>query len=95
MQPARFSAGPAIFDLETQNNFAVDLVQIAETVEEEIGSRITINTQIYSDLKNRFFVGYSVLDSEGNQGGVLQISTSGELISNSIFSFFPTNIIED
>ncbi|MDT0606139.1 hypothetical protein [Croceitalea rosinachiae] len=94
VQPARFSAGPAIFDLETQENFAIDLVAIADTVEEEIGKRITISTQVFSSSKNRFFVGYALLET-AIEGGVLQISTDGELISNTSFPFFPTDIVFD
>jgi len=94
VQPARFSAGPAIFDLETQENFVVDLVALSETIEEEIGERITVSTQIFSSSRNRFFVGYAILETV-NEGGVLQISTNGELISNTSLPFFPTDIVLD
>lgn len=94
VQPARFAEGPAIFDLETQQNFVADLDAISETVEEEIGKRITISTQVFSESKNRFFVGYALLETV-NEGGVLQISTNGELISNTPLEFFPTDMILD
>ena len=94
VQPARFSAGPAIFDLETQENMAIDLIGIVEEAEQEMGFTITVNTQTFSGSKNMFFVGYALLET-GNQGGVLQISTEGELVNNTTFPFFPTYIIKD
>ena len=94
VQPARFSAGPAIFDLETQENMAIDLIGIVEEAEQEMGFTITVNTQTFSRSKNMFFVGYALLET-GNQGGVLQISTEGELVNNTTFPFFPTYIIKD
>ncbi len=93
-QPSRFAAGPAVFDLITQENFAIDFLGIINEIEQETGLAITLSTQRYSSKENMFLVGYALLET-GNEGGVLQISPDGKLVNNVTFPFFPTDIIKD
>ncbi len=94
VQPALFAAGPAIFDLDTQENFVVDFVGIADQLEKETGLTITLTNQVFSSTQNMFFVGYAISDGLGG-GGVMQISTAGTLVDNVILPFIPTDFIKD
>lgn len=94
VQPAKFSAGPAVFDLTTQENSLVDLFSITAEVEQDLGAAIGITTQIYDASKEVFLIGYGVLGNSTN-GGILQISPKGNLIANIPLSFFPSYIVRD
>ncbi|WP_350289399.1 hypothetical protein [uncultured Croceitalea sp.] len=94
VQPARFSAGPAIFDLVTQENIVVDLASIADKLEEELEASIILVGQRFSKSQKVFLVSYAVVSQE-IKGGVAQISTDGNLISNTTFPFQPNVILED
>lgn len=94
VQPARFSAGPAIFDFITQENAIIDLPGIADKIEEELGASIIIIGQRYSESQGVFLISYAVV-SEEVKGGVIEISTKGNLIANITFPFQPSYILED
>ncbi len=94
IQPAKFSSGPASFDLTTQENTIIDLFSIAAEVEQELSESIGLTVQIYDPSQNVFLVGYEVLDQSA-RGGVLQISNEGTLISNVATTFVPTYIIRN
>ena len=94
IQPAIFPEGPAIFDLITQEDTAIDLSLIATQVEEELGASIIISTQKFSKSQNVFLLSYTVASQE-IKGGIIQISPNGELVANITFPFQPTDILED
>lgn len=94
VQPARFSAGPAIFDIVTQENTIIDLPGIADNIEEELGASILITSQRFSKAEAVFLISYAV-NSEEIKGGVLEISSAGNLVNNVTFPFLPTNILKD
>lgn len=91
-QPARYTFGPAIFNLETQENVQIDFFTLASRVEEELGEVIALTRQRFDPIQQVFFVGYEIL-GEGTRGGVLQISTAGELISNTTTDFVPVYFV--
>lgn len=94
IQPARFTFGPAIYDISSQENTVIDLFGIVEQIELELGASIAITVQSFSRFDNVFFLGYGVLGNEV-KGGVLQISTEGELLENTEVPFFPTYFVKD
>jgi len=94
VQPAEFSAGPAVFNLNSQESMPIDLPAIVNQVEEELDAPIGITTQRFSKLNNVFLVAYAVLSNEV-KGGVMQIAPDGRLIANDTFPFQPTYILED
>ena len=94
VQPSKFAAGPALFDLEKQENQLLDFFGIADGVEQELGSTIGLTVQIYDPLKEVFLVGYEILDQSAT-GGVLQIDKGGELIANTVIDFVPTYFIRN
>lgn len=94
VQPATFLAGPAIFDLDTQENELIDFFGIAAEVEEEVGPGIILSNQIYDAVQDVFLVAYG-LQNEPIRGGVMQISTEGVLIANVEVPFFPTYLLRN
>lgn len=94
VQPAEFSAGPAVFNLNSQESINIDLPAIVNQVEEELSSPIGITTQRFSKSKNMFLLAYAVLSNEV-KGGVIQIAPDGRLVANITFPFQPTYILED
>ncbi|NKI31095.1 hypothetical protein [Croceivirga thetidis] len=92
VQPALYDEGPAIFDLATGENTIFDLAAIAQGVEAELGVAIGITSQIYDAAADVFLVGYASLGDD-TTGGILQISTAGELIANISLPFFPNYIV--
>ncbi len=93
-QPSRFQFGPAVFDLERQQDFILDLGGIVEEVEQQIGTGVTPSFQVYDTASQLFLVGYAQLGNE-IKGGVMQISNDGRLVANIEFPFFPTNILKN
>ncbi|UJH68950.1 hypothetical protein [Allomuricauda sp. SCSIO 65647] len=93
-QPAPFSAGPAIYDLTTQENRRIDFLAIANEIEIELGTGITVIAQDYDWIQEVFLVGYRVRTEEV-LGGVMQISTDGELLANITVPFFPTYFVKN
>lgn len=93
-QPSEYPAGPASFDLGTQENNLVDFFAIADGVEEELGQPIGLTVQIYDPDQEVFLVGYEVLDQSA-RGGVLQISADGELIANVTTTFVPVYFVRN
>ena len=94
VQPAKFSAGPASFDLSAQENTVIDFLSIASEVEQELGQSIGLTVQIYDAREDIFFVAYEVLDQSA-RGGILQIGATGELVSNVATTFVPTYIVRN
>ncbi|MGD1946461.1 MAG: hypothetical protein ACFB0A_09420 [Croceivirga sp.] len=94
VQPAEFSFGPAFFDVETQENTVIDLIRITTEVENELNTDIGITVQVYDGIQNLFFVGYEVLDQSA-RGGILQINTEGNLITNITTDFVPTYFLRN
>lgn len=92
VQPALYDEGPAIFDVATQENAILDLVGIAQGIESELGASIGITSQVYDADADVFLVGYAVL-GDNTVGGILQISTEGELIANISVPFFPNYFV--
>jgi hypothetical protein len=93
IQPARFAAGPAVFDLISQEDLTINLENIVNQANAEEGN-ITISAQRFSKQENVFLVAYSVFGEE-IKGGVIEISAEGEFITNITFPFRPTFILED
>lgn len=94
IQPSRFPFGPAVFDLDRQEDRILDLEGIVMNLEQEMGSNLTLTFQTYNTKTNLFMVGYGLLGNE-IKGGILQISNAGKLISNIEFPFFPTYMVRD
>lgn len=94
VQPALYPSGPAVFDLETQENRLIDFFGIASEIEAELGKSIGVTTQIYDAKNSVFLVGYAVL-GDTVDGGLLQISKEGKLISNIPLPFFPNYIVRN
>ena len=86
VQPARFAAGPAVFDLITQEDKVIDLNSIMDEVQAEVGGNVLISSQRFSKKENAFLIAYAVGGDE-IKGGVVEISTEGELIANITFPF--------
>ena len=94
VQPSEYPAGPASFNIDTQENNLVDFFGIADEVESSIGQNIGLTVQLYDPLQNVFFVGYEVLDQSA-RGGVLQIGANGKLIANVTTDFVPTYFVRN
>lgn len=94
VQPARYPAGPAIFDFVTQENFVADFTGIATDIEQELGVTILITAQSYDSYQEVFLVGYGTTSDEV-LGGVMQISTDGKLVANITLPFFPTYFVKN
>jgi len=92
-QPARFSAGPAVFDLNTQEGFEIDLFSIADAVETELGENIQITSQTYDLTHQIFLIGYGLVGDQ-TKGGVLQISTTGDLVAHIELNFVPDYFVK-
>jgi hypothetical protein len=93
-QPSRFTIGPAVYDLVEQDNKVFDFVSIASAVENELGNSIVIIDVSFSVSQRIFLVTYRSL-SDTITGGVIQISTDGELLTNTTMPFFPVFTLKD
>ncbi|MBC30433.1 MAG: hypothetical protein CMH48_06265 [Muricauda sp.] len=94
VQPARYPAGPAIFDFVTQENFVADLTGIATEIEQELKTTVLITAQSYDPQQEVFLVGYGTTSDEV-LGGVMQIAIDGQLVANITFPFFPTYFVKN
>ncbi len=93
-QPSRFSEGPAVYNLSSKEINILDLFTIVETVEQEVGTNLTITTQVYDSTRNVFLIGYAILNDEA-RGGVIQASVNGDFLADIPLSFFPTYFVRN
>ena len=93
-QPAPIVAGPAIYDFLSSENSIIDMIAIADEVEQELESPIVLSSIDYKEDGNVFLVGYGKPDGSRLQGGVLVISSNGELINHIVLPFAPTYIVQ-
>ncbi|MEN1783683.1 MAG: hypothetical protein AAGF77_00965 [Bacteroidota bacterium] len=94
LQPAQLPLNPAILDINTQENTVLDLVTVIASLEQELGQAIVINLEVYEPKEAIFLFGYRVLGSN-NQGGVVQLDTSGNLIAHIPLPFIPSYFLKN
>lgn len=93
-QPSNFSVLPGIYNLSTQENTTLDLSSAVNSIQSELGQNISLQDVLFSESQQVFLVSYRTV-SQDIQGGVMQISTDGELLENTMFPFLPVFIVYD
>ncbi|MEX0288584.1 MAG: hypothetical protein AB3N14_05695, partial [Flavobacteriaceae bacterium] len=94
IQPAPIVAGPAIYDFMKSENSIIDMIAIANNVEQELGTPIVLSAIDYKKEGDVFLVGYGKPVGSSLEGGVLVISSVGVLIDHIILPFAPTYIVQ-
>lgn len=95
-QPSIITFGPAIYDIILDEEKRIDLISIFNEVQEETQKNLSLTVQGYSKINKQFYIGYVVTNNfESNEGGVLVISESGELIENISVPFAPIYFVKD
>ncbi|QLG45368.1 hypothetical protein [Costertonia aggregata] len=94
-QPSPIIFGPALFDFDTDIKTVVDMIRIVDQIEMEIGERITLISQGYDPATDLFLIGYGISNTTNlRDGGVLMISTDGELVKRIEVPFIPTYFVK-
>ncbi|MCW5516344.1 hypothetical protein [Muriicola sp. Z0-33] len=93
-QPSPVLAAPAIYDFVNQENKIIDMIGIARQVEEDLEANIVLSAIAYKKEADVFLVGYGKQDGNILEGGVLIISSKGQLVDNINLPFAPTYIVE-
>ncbi len=93
-QPSLVEFGPAVYDFKKSENNIIDMISIVQQVQNEMQTTINLSAFGYVENAEVFIVGYATQDTAGLEGGVLLISTEGELLSNIILPFAPTYIVQ-
>lgn len=93
-QPSPVLAAPAIYDFVKQENLIIDMIGIARQVEEDLEANIVLSAIDYKTEADVFLVGYGKQDTNILEGGVLVISSDGQLVDNISLPFAPTYIVE-
>lgn len=89
-QPSIVNFGPAFYDFNIQENRIIDMLSIAEEINNELGLSIELSAFDYDKESNTFLIGYSTFESPDIlRGGVLIISTEGDLLEHDRLDFAP------
>ena len=93
-QPSPISFGPAYYDFVQKENTIIDMVSIAQEVQDEIGIPLEISAFDYEEESDTFLVGYTTFESPDIlKGGILIISREGELLLHEALNFAPDYFI--
>ncbi|WP_276389140.1 hypothetical protein [Eudoraea chungangensis] len=93
-QPSPISFGPAYYDFVQKENTIIDMVSIAQEVQDEIGIPLEISAFDYEEESDTFLVGYTTFESPDLlKGGILIISREGELLLREALDFAPDYFI--
>ncbi len=94
-QPSTVNFGPAIYDIDRNEEERIDMRSILEQAEAVAQKQFILTVQGYSKVEKQFYVGYISDDGQLNDGGVLVISEGGELIENVSVPFAPIYFLKD
>ncbi|WP_281541905.1 hypothetical protein [Maribacter aestuarii] len=94
-QPFELINGPAVFNIDTGENFILDVAGIKNRLENEQGISIYIIASQYDETADVFLVSYGKFNTTQTlEGGVLAISKNGELLANAEVPFIPVYFIK-
>lgn len=93
-QPYPLTRGPAVYDLSLQEDRVIDMLGIAQEIEEEIGTSIVITDINFLESAGLFAVGYAeATPADSWNGGLIFIRPTGEKVYRIELPFVPTYVI--
>ncbi len=93
-QPYPLTSGPAVYDLSLQEDRVIDMLGIAEEIEEEIGTSIVLTDIYYLESAGLFAIGYAeATPADSWNGGLIFVNPTGEKVYRLELPFIPTYMV--